>query len=231
MNLGDLFQRLSYGELSNLSMAERAPDGQILATEHDKLASYANHAIGQLYARFSYKRGYVSISLSDSRKDYRILEGDDALLPGETLIGEVVKILGVTRLDDPATTTVDETEVLGINQRDNACSVKVTGYDMIRVQEPVAGTVLEIEYRARPSRLALPADLSQEIDIAPVLEEALELNVAARVYSGMNGELNIMKARELLGRYEEACRIIEAEDLLSETETSDYDRLRAGGWI
>lgn len=230
MQLGDLFQRLSFGELQNLSMSESAGVGEIDPKEHDKLAIYTNHAIGQLYARFSYNRGYVRVALSDTRKTYRILDGDDALLPGETLVGEVVKILGVQREDDP-TTLENEATTLGINVRDNELAVQISGYDMFRIPNPKSGTILEVEYRARPPRLAVPADLVQELHIAPVLEEALELSVASRVYSGMNGEANIMKARELLSRYEEACRVIEAEDLLSETETFVGDRLRAGGWV
>jgi 1,2-phenylacetyl-CoA epoxidase PaaB subunit len=121
--------------------------------------------------------------------------------------------------------------VLGINVNNSTRSVKLTAFDTVVLQDPKDGEVYEVEFRGRHKKILTPADPDEEIDISPALEEALEMNVASRVYSAMNGEANILKARELMAKYEEACQIVSAEDLLSETETDEHDRLRASGWV
>lgn len=229
MNIGDLFQRLSFGELSNLSLAEGG-SGFIALDQQDKLVSHANAALTQIYSRFAHKTYYVTFALDAGRETYKVAADDTALQDPGSFPGSVIKIIGAKILDDPATTD-DESETLGINHRRGNRSIKIGAHDAIRVEDPKDGEILEVEYRGRHRKLTVPADLAEEINIHPALEEALEANVAARVYSSMNGEGNMIKSKDLFNAYEVACAIVSAEDLLNETGIDEFDRLRAAGWV
>lgn len=57
MNVGDFFRNLSYGELSNLSMANSG-DGTIRAEDQSRVIHYTNQALTRLYVRFAHNRNY-----------------------------------------------------------------------------------------------------------------------------------------------------------------------------
>lgn len=229
MQVGELFRRLSYGELSNLSIGDEGK-GYIRHEDRDRVVSYADSALSQIYARFAHKRHYVTFVLDETRKSYKVAQDNPDLEPGGLVPGTVIKIIEAVIEDDPLT-VADEREVLGASSRNSRSNVKVLGIDTVWVEKPKSGQRLTVEFTARPPRLNTTADLSEEIDVPVVLEPALEANVASRVYSAMNGELNIVKARELMAQYEEICRIVEAGDLLNETEIGEADRFKARGWI
>ena len=75
MLLEDLYQRLSYGELNNLSMAADG-NGVILDSGQPRITMYANEALVRLYTTFvlrtnslhhyGYAQRKQSASLSDS---------------------------------------------------------------------------------------------------------------------------------------------------------------------
>lgn len=232
MTLDDFFVRLGYGELSNLAIGEEAM-GTVAPSQEDKLVVATNHALTQIFSRFLHKRTYVKLVLDSTRQVYKIVATEPALVfgPGESFPGAVIKITDVARLDDPTTTDTDEAQTLGINRRGSKDGIKIIAFDTIEVDAPLDGETLRVDYQGRHPELSLPADLSEEIEVHPALEEALELCVAARIYSGMNGQENLLKARELRAAYEEACNRVSLEDLLNESETESFDKLRALGFL
>ena len=64
MLLEDLYQRLSYGELSNLSIAMEGT-GSITEAGQPRIVTYANEALIRLYSTFILRSNSVMIALVD----------------------------------------------------------------------------------------------------------------------------------------------------------------------
>lgn len=233
MNLGDLFQRLSFGELSNLSIGTEGA-GSIAESGQNRVASFANAALTDLHSRFALQTDEVTLVMMGGIKRYRLAPAhavsnttpnntaprwiqDSAAEPFE---GRVIRILSITDLDPPEVGS----EVPPVEPR-------ALSHDTVFTKAPRAGGHLLVEYQANHPRLVMPADEDQEISLPPLLEEALEVRVAAAVYAGMNGEGHGAKARELLMRYEEICQTVRIEALLAETATNGPERPRDRGFV
>lgn len=244
MNVGDFFAQLSYGELSDLKMGMEGA-GTIADQDRPRIVHHLNHALTQIYSRFAHKIDYVTISLRADTTKYVLKpldaaenqDGDTIPVEGQTQPGSyfvgaepnnLIKILSVT-LDDPDD-DCDPVDLL-INDLSSSMSVRTLDYRTILVQNPQDGVLLDIEYQAKHPRLSLPVEMSEEIDIAPVLETALEKLVSARVYSAMNGEANIAKALTLESQYERICQMVADKDLLQLSSSDNHRKFSIGGFI
>lgn len=233
MNVDDTFRRLSFGELSNLSLGQSG-EGVVPHKDQNKIVTYANAALIVLYSRFIHKRSFVSIRLQTGVKRYQlssayavsqstpnptkpqyILDSEE-----EPFEDDVIKILCFDYENEDETV---RQEVLS--------SIRHLSIDTLLVKNPKDGAVIDIEYQARHPTLTLPADRSEQIVLAPILWAALDAKIAASVYGSMNGEANMVKAQGLLAEYEQLCALAKMDDLLQETTESEVDKLHKAGWL
>jgi hypothetical protein len=246
MNVGELFRRLSYGEFNDHFIGMEGA-GTIEPTHQDKVISHINTALTEIFSKFSHKRDYVKVRLYDGvfryplTSDYAVSNTDPLntntrfILDSEEspFQNDIIKILGTEVLDDPVTLE-NEAQSLSLNRRntqDPQKKIQTLDYRTLYVPDPVDGRVIEIEYQAGHAELTIPADLTEEINIHPVLESALEAHVAYQSFGSMASELHLAKSRILWGRYQQICDRVEMEDLLQETDNSEIDRLRDKGFI
>ena len=242
MNVGELFANLSFGELSNLSMGMDGA-GTIEATAQPRLVHFANNGMTQLYSRFAHKRDYVKIQVQEDIQRYPLRTGHSAAGLEETtdelyvmdtvaepFTGNVTKIISVRSQDDPDTTEDEEFNLL-LNDNQSNCIVKTVTYDTLYFKEPVAGMILDIEVTQSPTVLSIPVAPSEEIDLHPLLNPALEYYVASRVYASMNGEENAAKAYQLKNQYEELLHLVDVEDLLQNSYTDSHSKLPDRGFL
>lgn len=221
MQLQELFKRLSYGELSGLAIGMDGA-GDIAEADQGKVQTQIELALTALHSRFILRRGFHTLTILEGVKTYAI----------STAIPSLVKILSVGREDDPTTTRVSEAYQLGINRHDDLSgSIQILSHDEILFESAVAGERYTIEYQAGHPPLPVPVDPETVISILPALEEALQVRVAASIFSGMAGEAHINKSMHLLNRYEQLCAAAEEGDLAQEDMTSGFDRLRDKGFI
>lgn len=232
MNVGDLFQRLSFGELSNLAMGEDG-SGDILSSDKDKLVGHANAVLNELYSRFAHRVEFATVVLQEGVRLYRLAKtyAVTDTTPNNTapryitdslaapFYGNVIRIRDVVIPHDPELGPEPSTEH------------RLIGHDGIYIPNPVAGLAISVEYQAGHPRLSQPYDEAQEITLIPILEEALEAKVASRIYSAMNGEATVAKSQLLNARYEEICAFVKTEGLLQESSVIPSNRLTKGGWI
>jgi hypothetical protein len=214
MNLGDLFECLSFGELSNLSIGMEGA-GTIADGQQSRIAHYTNQALTRIYNRFAHKRDYVTLVEVENQNLYT--------LPNDTL-----KILSASIPDPETGDPVD----LKVNDSGDLSAIKIMGLNQIHIACPVADRVMTLERQVAPDKLVItaPVDLTQTIEIHPVLEEALTAKIAARVFGSMNGEENLIKAQSLEQQYEMICQSAEKEDVLQATVSNTHEKLIAGGW-
>ncbi len=243
MNVEEFFKRLSYGDLADLAMGMEGA-GTIDPGDYDRLTSLTNTALTAIYSRFSHNRHYVKLAVTADRRVYRlqsayVVGSEEPGAPAGYLttlddepFADVVKVIEITRLDDPSTIDVGEGSVLGINDRSElGPKTQMLSFDTIFLPEPIEGDVLLIEYRGRHRLLTVPTVLSERVNVAPMMEEALESRVASAVYAGKGGELHMTKSQQLMARYEKICAIVKQEDLLQETQAYEDDRLHDRGFI
>lgn len=241
MNVQDLFEMLSFGELSNLSISNEG-SGEILVDKQPSIVYYTRQALTLLYSRFAHKIDYVILEQIDGITRYNLDKqfsvSDETvgnvnpryLLDSviEPFDGNVLKLLSVRPFEEDG--ELAERDLM-VNDTDRDDAIKMLTYKSFMMKTPTAGQKLRIEFQQNHAPLSIPVALTEEIFLAPVLEEALAYKVAARVFSSMNGELHAMRATYLENQYERVCQTVTAEDLLSLSTTGSLRKFRQSGFV
>jgi hypothetical protein len=236
MKLGDLYQDLSHGELSNLHLSGEG-DGTIAPNRQGKLLLYTNDGLLRLFSRFVLKENDVLVHLHQEITFYHLLprfavnyqptgeEDNEPIryltdLPSERFKGDVIKILQV--YDSKGCR-------LPLNDVENIFSVFTPQSNVLQVVAPVADTVLSVQYQAR--HVKLTGDLEEEIVLPDVLYDPLRAFVSYRVFSDMNTQDSSSKAQEHLANYESMCNSVREGDLVGTSISTSNTRFHARGWI
>lgn len=242
MNVGDLLRGLSYGELRHLFVGMSGA-GTIADGEKDRLVFLADQALKQIYSRVAHNLHYVTLQTSATRKVYPIRPihrvSDQSLTntadrfildsASDPFTGQLLKIRSVRVMYDPTEPDADPTNLL---LNDTASGhVRTVSYDTLRIESPIEGALFELELQMAHVPLTLPADLTQTIEIIPLLEEALFAKVAHSVFAGMGGEESLVKAQNLNNRYEALLANVVMEDLAQQSSSHEDSRLMINGWI
>lgn len=241
MNVGDLFQDLSSGELRNLYMGSEGT-GIIKIADRDRVIYFANRTLTRLFSRFVCQKFFLELVQIGGRKIYPIqlkYAVSDATV-GNTnprfLIDSLeapypdrlVKIIAVKTipLDE-----ISEPENITLNDTTSTSAVRLLSFDTLQFDKPVAGQRLMLELQMEHPKLLTPADENQRIEVPPMLVEALHLKIAAGIYGSMNGQENVGKSSLLDAQFEGLVQLIEDQDLLQTTTSDDHNRLGKGGWL
>jgi hypothetical protein len=185
VNVTDLFTRLSYGELSNLSISGNG-SGEIVEARQPQIIQFANEALLRLYSRFVLLERDLILLMSDDITTYH-LHSDHAYTnpdpdPGDSIYiqdsenspfnDDLIKILQVY---DPYI------NLLPLNDNNDVYSVFTPSPTVLQVPLPTEGDRLTIIYQAKHPVLSID-DLSTQIILPPTLEGALTSYIAQLVY-------------------------------------------------
>lgn len=243
MQVQKLFERLSYGELSSLSIGSSGA-GEIQPGKEEQVLSAIELALTGLYTKFKQRTSFLILEAMDNIPSYILdplyCESDstpgnnkpryikDVTLMTAPFPDDLIKIISVTRQDSTLTPDVDEELPFEINgNRNTSSNVKIMAYNEFRLLTGAAGDRFEVEYQAKHPKL----EVDGTIQLAPALEEALQARAAAALFAGMTGEAHVARSQELLMRYERLCDMAMLNDMVQESSSDDYDRLRAKGFI
>lgn len=241
MLLSEFFANLSYGELSNLSIGSEG-SGQIAPTDQPKIINYTNQALTRLYTRFSHKTDYVTLQLQEGMQRYALtpLHAVSNTDPANTEVRYLLDtaeepfqddFLKVVSIIQKAESSLEEDEELTLNDLGNPKSIRTLAYNKILVPFLDPGKLLELEYLVRHPKLVSTISADQQyIELSPVLYEALEYAVAARIMKNMGGEDAITRSQILYSEYEQICVSAETKDLLQNTSSSASGKFQKGGW-
>ena len=231
MKLEDLFSRLSYGELSNLSIGNEGR-GSIREEDQAKVTAHVNDGLLRIYSRFVLSSKQLLIEQVRHITNYHLIpkyaesSGSDVEwpyikdLPDDKFLGDLIRVLSVS----------DDRGELPLNDTGNPRSLFTPYPQVLQVPEPRAGKPLSIEYQARHIILEND-DLDQEIVIPFVLEGALQSFVAYKIFSHMNGQDNQVKSQEHLNTYDGICVDVEARDLVNATTATSHYKLEERGFV
>lgn len=244
MNVGAMLKGLSYGELRHLFVGMDGA-GTISDIDRDRMVFFANQALKHIYSRLSHNISYVILRLVEGRTTYAIrpVHAVTNATVGNTnprfiidtaadkFTGQVIKIRKVRRIVDPLNAEAEELNLLINDEGGLTPSVKTLNFDTLYFRKPVANTEYQVELQLAHPELTLPALDSEEIIIAPALEEALLVRIAAAVFRSMNGEENAGKAQRLDARFEECMQVVGFEDLMQDSSSNEDGRITFNGWI
>lgn len=237
MKLKEIFDHLTYGELSQLSMGG-GEAGVINADNYPRVISHINLGLTALYKRFQLKEGRIGFNLIKGRQLYKLDSEEDTsfiLEPGQDeFLNDILKIGRVlTDLDFD----------LDINNAANPYSCFTPGSNQLRLSKEVAAqelslpddlktTTLTVLYQANhpviPVRVSNP--MTYEVELPVTHLEPLLLYIASRVHNpiGMTNEFNA--GNNYNAKYEASCKQIEFNNLVID-QGSQNTKSERNGWF
>lgn len=234
MNISDLFQDLSFGELSSLTLASEGT-GIITDAGKERIIRFANEGLLKLYSRYVLKEEDVVISLVESITNYHLLlkfaQSQAGIstqtnlyildLVEEPFQEDVIRILNV--YDSRA-------RELPLNDDGNDFSVFTPQANVLQVPRPKDGMAISIGYQAKHPLLTL-VDLTQEICLPDVLVPALRAWVAYRAFGQINTQESQAIAAGHKASYEATCNEVLSLDLVGTSQSQTNDRFDSNGWV
>lgn len=248
MKLQEIFDALTYGELSQLSIGG-GEAGVIDATNYPRVLNHVNLGITALYRRFNLKEGRVTLQLQPDVVQYKITS---AFAQSNARSREVVKYL-----DDSAApfaddilkieqVLVDSGWELVLNDSTNVYSVTTPSATVLRVpieivnQDPclpdeLKTAALQLVYRAAHPKLVVPIGFFDparvDVQLPDSYLEALCYFVASRVSTPMGaGQLEGAGGNNWFQKYEAECQRLSGQNLEVD-RIQGNTRIDAGGWV
>ena len=236
MKVEELFSRLSFGELSNLSIGNEGA-GTIRNEDQSKIISHINEGLLRIYSKFILSEKEVIIELMDHITNYHLIPkyaectGANVPfryikdMPGEPFIDDVIKVLSVFDSRNGYQ--------YPLNDVGNTYSLFTPSPQMLQVPNPKCGVMLAITYQARHPHLDKIGEniVGQNINLPFVLEGALQSFVAYKILSHMNGQEHLVKSQEYLNTFDSITIDVEARDLVNATFATSHTKLENRGFV
>lgn len=233
MLLSELFQKLSFGELSSLSIAGEG-SGVVPVANYPRLISQIQYGLNALHTRFPLRLKEVTLQLYDEvafyyfRPEHSMSVGTDYYKyiqdsPFEPFVNDILRIEAV----------FDEVGCeLALNDDPLCCSLFTPSFDCLQVTHPMKETVLQVQYRADHDRIPLETTDPSTVEVRiPVShEKALMFYVAGQIYSSMNGQEHTLKGQEFLAKYAAEVDYIEQHNLDNNGYVQTNIKPLLGGW-
>lgn len=233
MKLKELFTKLSYGELSNLSMSSNG-SGEILPGSHARLIHATNDALKDMYSRlFLYERVLTLQSLDwksfyNLHKEHAVTDPSTELkyildTPMNKFTGDLVKVMSVAN---------EKGDPLPMNDSEQWASVFTPRFDVVQLTHVGNGQIFSVSYQALHPTLLIEGDdvLEQEIRVPSLLEEMLRIRVAYGIFSAMSGQDFTTKSQLLGSAYESRFVEIEQTNLIGDAGLNTNVKLHRRGF-
>lgn len=235
MRLKDLFDQLTYGELSQLSMGGDGELG-VQAEHYPKIIAHLNLALTEVYKRFPLSTGEVEVQMVDGIQTY-ILSSDYAVTNTEsTKLNKYIidtesepfgdDVLRIEKVID------EEGKILFLNDTEEAWSVFTPAYNKIQVPYSDSANTVFVTYRA--DHKTIPNELSEvdtrayEVDVPLSHLEPVLLYIAGRVYTAMSTIEGINEGSVYMARFEASCAKITDLNLVINDNTTNTKLIDRG---
>ena len=230
MKLLDLFERLSFAELSNLAIGMEGA-GTIRDEDQRKVLIHTNDGLLQLYSRFILKTKYLLIEEQEHITQYHLIEKFTESkncvdfpyikdLVGDRFTGDLIRILEVYN---------NCGEQFVLNDTENCHSLFTPSPQTLQIPNPRTGRPKHILYQARHNIISEILE-NTWVGVPFVLEGALQAYIAHKIFSHMNGQENLLKSQDHYATYERICQEVEAKDLVSTSVSNSSNKLTERGF-
>ena len=214
MKLFEVFEQLSVGELSQLSLGG-AESGEINPSNYAKVVAHINLGLTALYTRFCLKESELIIPLVEGTLKY-VLTAQD--------------ILKVERIYDAANAE------WALNDEANSLACRTLSPTLLQIPQELLDTsgLIRVNYRANHPRIVVASGYINpsitELELPYSYLQALLYFVASRCHNpvGMINEFHV--GNSYYAKYEAECTRLELENL-EMGQGGQYERLYYNGWV
>lgn len=221
MKLSDLFESLSYGELSNISPAQsinRSPNiepGEIGVENYGRLVVAINDSLREMYSNYIIARESLVMNSDPLVRKY-VIEAPNLV---QILYVDVPEHIPYNYIYGNSQYAHHKMRIINKN-------TIIFDYDMSVI------VPMTIEFQVLHDRLQNSgALLEQDVNIPPMLEEPLRALIASKVYSNMGGEVAMAKSAEKQNKYATQMAILEARGLLDTSVDMNRRDFRESGLV
>lgn len=237
MNLQEVFDQLTYGELSQLSIGG-GEAGVIDASNYARVLAHVNLGLTALYKRFPLKEGRLTFTLQAERTNYPLTTQEDVLFVEDPDTDFNDDILKITRIYTAGG------EELSLNDLADPYSCFTPTVTLLRVPLAIAaqGTdlpewlktpTLQVVYRTKHTNIPYRVGFNParvEVELPESHLEPLLLFVASRALTPLGtAQFEGLAGNNYYAKYEAACQAIENLDLRVDQD-SQNSRLVNNGW-
>lgn len=214
MKLKEIFDQLSYGELSQVSLGG-GKSGEIIEPDFPKVAASVSLGLTSLYTRFPLKESTYVLTLVPGTTTYNLQYLKD--------------ILKIERVYDAAGNE------LSLNVRDDPYSARTIGLKTLVLPSTLTGSTVKVVYRAN-HRVLTEDDWQEpencEIEIEPAFLQALLYFVASRVMNptGFSGGNGFHEGNNYRTLFENECAMLEQMNVRVD-EIGVNTRFKNAGWV
>lgn len=247
MKLKEIFDQLTYGELSQIAIGGSAL-GSIQPADYSKLVSHVNLGLTALYKRFTLKKGQFKVLLqpgvltyqlnskfavSNTRSREAVKYLDDTVMPFADDLLKVENVFAETGYEFAVNNPVDAYSINTPSQR----LLMVPGDIVAKadwLQDELKTSWLNVVYRANHVKLlAEDGDIDPEeveLELPETHLEALLLFIAARVHTPIGLGEQDNTGNVYMQKYEMACLELENKNFQID-QGAQYNRIERNGWV
>jgi hypothetical protein len=226
VTLQEVFDQLTYGELSQLSIGG-AEAGEISEVNYEKIIAHINLGLTALYKRFPLKQDRVQIPLVPGTFFYSTLTIAPHLL-------KVEQVLTDGGIELPLN---DAADMYSVNTP-SASNLHVPADivdQLVDLPDEYKTTGLTVVYRANHprvvKRLGFFDPKRERLQLPDSHLEPLLFYVASRVHTPMGaGQFEGQMGNNYYAKYEASCQSLETANL-NVDQGSQSNRLRENGWV
>ena len=231
MLLSDLFEQLTVGELSQMSLSGIDSLG-VDECNYPRIVPHIQLGLTELYKRFPIKKEEVIVQQYDHIVNY-ILDSKYAITNLESnaqtkyIIDSPYQpftnnVLRIETIHD------EEGRTLFLNDTEEYWSIYTSSYNTIQVPLPEKENAMSVIYRADHDKIPIIEldPYTTNIDIPPGLLEALLLYVAARFYTNLGDE----GGNNYMIKFEASCQKAQDYNIINKDVTTNI-KLDKNRWI
>lgn len=236
MFLNDLYSRLSYGPLMNLSMANDG-NGTIINGKKPTIITHLNEGLLRLYSRFVLKENDIIVKLDEGIVNYPLLPryaqtnstpdlGDTLFIQDTVLrpfLGDLIKIMKVADFNQ---------KEYPINDSERRDSLFTPQPWILQFPFPIHDAIIGVLYQAKHAPIALDSNENETmISLPEVLEGALVSFIASEIFSSIDSPESNAKSQLHLSRFDTLCLEIQDRDLVSDSISTSNQKFYDRGFV
>ena len=198
------------------------------------MISLINSGLNDLYGRFVIREKELIVKIIEGRTRYPLTSNHAESQCKPNPCDEVFILDRASRFCDDINQVLRVLRVGGdelpLNNDDEPMSVFTPSPTLLQVPVGCPWDYLSVIYKARHPKLEMGV-LNAPVHLPDALYDALYSFIGWKVYQSMNGQDNQMNAAGHKSAFDEACALVTANDLLSETKSNTGSKFNMRGFV